>query len=300
MRIIDMHCDTLTQFVPLFKNDRCVDFERMQKNCHYTQFFAIYLPDECPNPMERIRERILFLSQELEKNKLILANSYQDLQACRQENKPAVFLSIENAFMIKNRFDLEFLYESGVRCLSLTWNHANRLAGGALEKDAGLSDFGAEIATYAEALGILIDLSHLNDRSFWELMPLLKKPPVATHSNARAICPHPRNLSDAQILEIIRKKGCVCTNAYAPFLTAQEECTLSDFLLHIEHIRHLGGENHIGFGFDFDGCELLPQNFCGVEDVKKLIRKMEQSGYSPDFIENITHKNVESVLEICL
>ena len=296
MNICDLHCDTLIYRQPLLKNRLAVDFCRMGKYEHYMQFFGVCLDSE-ERAVERVLEYAEFFKDELTKNGLPLCTSFQDLERCWNEGKPALFLSLEGGGMIGCLSDLERLFAAGFRMFALTWNKQNQLAGGADDPDAGLTDFGGIIAEKIEEMGGAVDLSHLNDRSFWELADVLKNPLIASHSNAHAVCPHRRNLTDEQFLRIKQSGGCVGLNLYPPFLSEQPGVRLSALSAHVAHFLSLGGAEQIGLGCDFDGTDSLPEDCRGIED---LVRLSQIPGMQPGLLHKITHKNVLRVLEICL
>ena len=296
MNICDLHCDTLIYKQPLLKNRLSVDFCRMGRYEHYMQFFAV-----CLDPEEREAERALeyakFFRGELAKNGLPLCKSFQDLEACWKDGKPALFLSLEGGGVIGCMSDLERLFAAGFRMFSLTWNKKNQLAGGADDPDAGLTDFGGIIAEKIEAMGGAVDLSHLNDRSFWEAADVLKKPLIASHSNARAVCPHRRNLTDEQFLRIKKSGGCVGLNLCPHFLSEQPPVRFSALSAHVAHFLSLGGAEQIGLGCDFDGTDSLPEDCRGIEELGRISQILESD---PGTTEKITHKNVLRLLKICL
>lgn len=307
--IIDTHCDTITEcFIKgcgLGKNTLHIDIERMQKFLHYTQFFACFSdPVYAGSAMKRCLAVIDKLYTEIEKYPayIALCKSYADLQSCRQNKKIAAFLSLEGGEPIESLAGLRTLYRLGVRCIALTWNNSNHLAAGALEPDIekGLTDFGRKVLCEMERLGILVDVSHLNDASFWDLTAVYKKPILATHSNARAVCAHPRNLTDEQFLAIQKSGGCVGINLYPPFLQEQGTAGITDIIRHIEHFLALGGEDYVGIGADFDGVDCLPKGISGVESVEKIFNELARIGYSDTLLEKIAYKNFERVLAFCL
>lgn len=176
--------------------------------------------------------------------------------------------------------DLEripFFYEQGVRMLSLTWNHGNALADGVLApQKGGLTALGRQAVQKMEAMGMLLDVSHLSDAGFYDVANLMQKPFLASHSNARAICDHPRNLTDTQ-LHILREiGGYVGLNFYPPFVAKKESVDTEDLLRQLCYLLDQAGEDAVGFGTDFDGIDQTPLGIQGVEDMAAFLERLER------------------------
>lgn len=298
MNIFDAHCDTLYEVTfnnhKLYKNTLNIDLARMEKYGGYTQFFAAWVENR-DNAAEKFIEMSDKLDTELERNNLKKSLCYADIKSAHRLGRPAVFFTLEGAYMVEKEEDIDFLYAHGVRCIALTWNSANKLAGG-VDSDEGLSDLGKACVHRMQELGIIVDVSHLNERSFWDVAKIAKKPIIASHSNAKAVCPHKRNLTDEQFLEICRSGGCVGINFYSKFLRG-ESAALDDIAEHIRHFKKLGGIDCIGFGSDFDGVDSLPDGVTDIRDMKKIVHKLEKSGFSANEIDKITHLNFERVVK---
>lgn len=276
-RIFDAHCDTLSYL--LDKKERfadssaMLDGNRMKQYGEYNQIFACFISPEYRScALERCLNMIdLFHSQNING-----------------------ILSIEGAEMITSVPILHTLCRLGIRIIALTWNHSNHLAGGADDGDPthGLSKFGKVILHEMNRLNVFIDVSHLNDRSFYDVANLSSMPIIATHSNSRTVCNHRRNLTDDMFERIKNSGGCVGINFYPPFLSEQSKVGIDDIVRHIEHFMSLGGENHIGIGADFDGTDgLMPDKIQGCQDTYKLFDRLAQLNYSELQIEKISHKN---------
>ncbi len=307
--IIDTHCDTISEVLSknksLRKNDMHIDLERLENYPQYTQFFACFSdPVYRAGALSHCLAVVDRLYREMERNsdKAALCRRYAEIEECRQQGKTAAVLSLEGGEPIESMAALRILYGLGVRCIALTWNYSNHLAAGVLEPDParGLTAFGRQALAEMERLGIMADVSHFNDRSFWDLAAVYKKPIIATHSNARAVCAHPRNLTDAQFLKIRETGGCVGINLYPVFLRQDGPANITDIIRHIEHFMALGGEDSVGIGADFDGVDALPVGIRGVEDLEKIFDALAQIGYPDQLLEKIAYKNFERVLEICL
>jgi len=152
---------------------------------------------------------------------------------------------------------LENFSALGVRYFGLTWNLENALGYGCMVSDKGLKPFGAECIMKANELEIPVDLSHAGGKTFWDALQYIKLPPMASHSNCKAVYNHPRNLSDDQIRAIVEREGFIGINFFSDFLS-KKEARVEDIIRHILHVCELGGEDHVGFGSDFCGIERSP------------------------------------------
>lgn len=280
--VFDAHCDTLCYILDLKKNiikNNChIDTERMEKYKSYTQVFACFIdPLYKSCALERCLNLIDTFHQNTPKNSV---------------------LSIEGGEPITDLRILRNLYRLGVRIIALTWNNSNHIASGADEKNElrGLTSFGRQVIDEMNRLGILIDVSHLNDKSFYDIAGRTTKPIIATHSNSRRVCAHRRNLTDNQFRIICASDGCVGINFYPKFLNDSNNAGIDDIIKHIEHFMSLGGENHIGIGADFDGVDYLPEGINGCEDTYKVFDRLLQLNYTEEQVEKISHRNFERVV----
>lgn len=300
--LIDTHCDTASEALDknagFFGNTLHIDLAKM-KDIEYTQFFAAYIaPEYKDTAMKRVLEIIRKVKSETAKNnKISLCKSYDDY--LKNKGKIKAFLSLEGGEAITDKKALLTLYKEGIRMAALTWNYSNHLAAGVLEADEnkGLTPFGREIVTEMNRLGILIDVSHLNDKSFWDIISLSKIPVVASHSNSRAVCNNRRNLTDEQFTAIKNSGGIVGINFYPKFLCESGKAEIKDIIAHIEHFLSLGGENNICMGADFDGVDILPENINGIWDIGKLFDEMLRLGYSETLIKKLSYTNMEGILK---
>ncbi len=298
--LIDSHCDTgsvaLDRGEGFFGNSLHIDLLRMEKY-EYTQFFAVFIsPEYKERAMERAKDIINKIKYESEKNceRMIICKNYEEY--IKNTGKVKVFLSLEGGEPIKSEEDLLFLYNEGVRMAALTWNYKNHIAGGASDEGYGITDFGKKIIKKMNEIGMMIDVSHLNDKSFWDVLEISKKPVIASHSNARRVCCHKRNLTDEQFLAIKDRGGLVGINLYPEFLNEGGKAKICDVLRHIEHFLSLGGEDVLGIGADFDGVGFLPEEIGGGEDLYKLFEAMLRAGYSEKLVKKISYTNMERIL----
>ncbi len=277
--IFDAHCDTLCKIVDdggnIIRNSYNADKTRMLCYAGYTQVFACYIsPNHYDNPMGRF-------------NQLADCFDNQDFSGITP------ILSVEGGEMIKSLEDVEYLKSRGVRCIALTWNGSNHIAGGAEDSDTGLSEFGKSVVRKMNDLDIPVDVSHLNDKSFYDIVDITEKPIIATHSNSRVMCNNSRNITDEMFKIICESNGCTGINLYPPFVNGTDICTVSEVAKHIYRFLELGGEDSIGLGSDFDGTEdILPTEIRGCESLYRLLDILETDR---KIIEKISHKNFKRV-----
>ncbi len=299
--LIDLHADTASEALDknegFYKNSLHLDLEKMNA-CH-TQFFAAFIsPKYSDAPMERAILIIKKIKSEILKNnkRLVLCKSFEDY--LKNAGKARAFLSLEGGEPISDKEALLKLYNEGVRLIAPCWNYKNRLCTGVLEgENSGVSDFGKEIFSEMNRLGIIIDVSHMNDKSFWDTMKISKKPVIASHSNSRSVCFNKRNLTDEQFLAIKKCGGVVGINFYPRFLKNDGEAKIEDIIEHIEHFLSLGGEENIVIGADFDGVDSLPKGIFSASDTYLLFDAMLRQGYSEELVRKISCTNMEGFLK---
>lgn len=260
MNYFDLHCDTLCRCADekgsLASNTFDIDVKRLSAFDTAVQTFACFIDDKYKG--EEANNRFFEL-YEIYKN-----TDFKNV-------KP--ILSIENLSCLNGDIEnIKRFKACGVKIASLTWNADNGIAGGA-ESDGGLSKFGKEVVKELEKEDIIIDVSHLNFRSFSDLCSVVTKPFIATHSDSYSVFPHKRNLTDEQFEVIADIGGIVGINFYNAFL-CEEEKDYYDLLRHIERFLLLGGENTVALGSDFDGC-----------DIHKSIGKVENMPLFYEFLQ---------------
>jgi membrane dipeptidase len=270
MYIIDSHCDLLSKMLldpqvdfNQTQKDIAVNLPRLQQVNMALQFFAIYIPEKVDNSrFEPILACIDLFYRKIAANPAVaFIQDLDDLELALRGNKLGALLSLEGVEgLAGNPQNLRIAYYLGVRCIGITWNHANWAADGVMEpRNGGFTKKGRKFVKECNNLGILLDVSHLSVAGFWEIMEMSDAPILASHSNAFEVCPHPRNLLNQQIQAIIGKKGMIGLTFVPQFIQSKNP-TVSVLLHHVDHICALGGENHLGFGSDFDGIEaFVPQ-----------------------------------------
>lgn len=304
--IFDAHCDTLQRIYDfggnITDNEYHMDLNRLDLYEGYIQIFAAFIDkknDALP-PFQRCNRLIDRYFREINgaKDRVCHCLNANDIHSALGIGRIAALLSIEGGEALEGDIEnLSYFYDRGVRGMTLTWNYSNEICDGiGGTQDNGLTYFGKCVVSKMNELGMLIDVSHISEQGFWDVMDITKSPVAATHSNVKRLCPNPRNLSDDQICAIIKKGGCIGINLYSQFIV-EGKCSLQDVLAHIEHILALGGENNIGLGCDFDGMSQLPEGISGVQDIYKLFDEMQKFGYDDSLIRKIASGNFLSLCE---
>lgn len=306
MLIIDTHCDTALsvyeQKSELYSNCLHLDIKRLLQSGERVQFFAAF-----SNPvkyMNNALERVLaiidqvYQAQEQHGDKLAVCLNAQDIGRSLKNGKVAAILSVEGGECLNGELSiLRQLYRLGVRSMLLTWNHRNLLADGAQEEfGAGLTSFGRQVVKEMNRLGMIVDVSHLCESSFNDVLETTSKPVIASHSNSRAICDNVRNLYDSQLNSIQKNGGVIGINFYPWFLNNTEKASIDDVVRHIEYICSVTGEDHIGIGADYDGIECTPDGLEGTQCLPILFERLSQLNYSTVLIEKIAGLNFMRVI----
>ena len=229
--------------------------------------------------------------------KIILLRDLHNISARLDEKPVALFLTVEGGSVLGGDIEwVDILHLLGVKMLTLTWNGENEICGG-VGSDKGFTPFGRQVVARMEELGMIVDASHLNDRSFWQLCEFAQKPFCATHSNSRTVCDHPRNLTDNQFREISRRGGVVGLNYYHNFIVEGGKTnTINDLLRHLHHFLELGGEDTVALGSDFDGAD-LPGYLDGIGKLPALIDAVKRSGIGSETVHKLIFGNAARFLE---
>ena len=320
MKIIDMHCDTIMALMDtdnnLRKSSNMIDLEKLKKGDYLLQCFAMFVPykskdDPNHNPFHYCNRMIDRYYQEIEKNSDLIKPvfTYQDIMNNINNNIMSSMLTIEEGGVCLG--NLEFLrnfYRLGVRMITLTWNFENELGypnSDVINTDKprpnvteGLKEKGIEFVKEMNRLGIIIDCSHLSDKGFYDVINNTTKPIVCSHSSARAVCNHPRNMTDDMLLKLKENGGVVGINYAHNFVISEDRIeTLDDIVKHFVHVKEVIGVDYIGFGSDFDGIsnemlELKDASMMGL-----LLDKLKQNGFTDSDLEKICYKNVLRVMK---
>ncbi len=305
----DGHCDTIVRLFErnqeLISNDGHIDIGQLKKLGAPLQFFAIWLdPKYYTNSMRQTMKYITFYYNQLEKNSEAIGhvNCFSDVLWNKKENKISALLSLEGGEALEGEISaVHTYYRLGVRSITLTWNHRNQLADGVAEEGSkgGLTKFGRQVVNEMEKLGMLVDISHLSEAGFWDVAEITKKPFIASHSNARAVCDVPRNLKKEQLRAIAEKGGVVGLNLYSPFLADNRQAEIKDILNHIYHMLTVMGEDSIALGTDFDGIDIGPKEISNVQEMDALFLSLEKEFGNP-VAEKIFSENLLRVLKSVL
>lgn len=270
MNIFDLHCDTVSTCIAkrkdILENDLHISLNRGLKFDKWVQTFAFWIPDTLRG--EKAFNNFVmqhdFISNIMVKHsdKIEMYNINKEIE----EDKCYAIFSIEGGAALAGNLDNIYeLKKRNVCMMTLCWNDNNEIAGG-VYGDGRLTDFGKSVIKEMENNNIIVDVSHLNIDSFWDVCNIATKPLIATHSNSYDVLPHKRNLKKDQIQEIIKMKGLIGINFYTEFVSNKNNYDLENLILHIDEIMNLGGEDVLALGSDFDGAD-MPE--C-LDDIEKL------------------------------
>ncbi|NUG23863.1 dipeptidase [Acinetobacter lactucae] len=337
--VFDGHNDALTRLwlsdypepAHAFIHERLaghLDLKRCQQAGFIGGMFSIFLPpygyvqqhhpnklfdqtasDFTQQQIEQICLEQLDLAHQLaQRSKNIkICTSTQSIQDCLAEQKLAIVLHMEGAEALQQNPDLlDVFYERGLRSIGPLWNRPSRFGHGLNAKfphspdiGAGLTADGKDFIKRCANKKMVIDVSHMNEKAFWNTVDILQQPIVATHSNSHALCPQARNLTDPQLKAIRESKGMVGVNFDVAFLRSDgqrnADTSINVILEHLEYLMDHLGEEHVGFGSDFDGA-LIGNELGDVTGLHRIIERMQQRGYSKTLIENICMNNWVRVL----
>ena len=308
-RVFDGHCDTILRCYQngggFRKNGGHLDLERMRAYGGWAQFFACFgEPEDMPGkPLWQVfQEEVDLFRRQMEENADLVRHcrTAREAEEAWSEGKIAAFLSAEGAELLDCDISkLEKAYEWGLRAVNITWNHENALSGTNVEElGKGLTEQGKAFVKRAQELGMLVDVSHLSDPGFWDVMGLAQKPVFASHSNSRSICFHPRNLTDEQFAAIIKNHGVAGLNMCDEFLG--QSPTVDTLIAHVEHWFSLGGEQNVSLGGDWDGISHPPAGIRGIQDLYRLADRLLQMNYSEERVNGLFYHNLMRVVrEVC-
>ncbi len=315
--IVDMHCDTISRLLEekdigfLRSNEGHLDLLRMQRQGYLLQNFALFVDmGRYQEPWQQVQALLARYEQELKDNADLIApvRCYDDIESNRLAGKMSALLTVEEGGVCQGEVSrLGELYDRGVRMMTITWNYPNELGCPNWEADhrkRGLTPLGRCFVEEMERLGIIPDVSHLSDAGFYDVLAVTKKPFVASHSNARAVCSCARNMTDEMIRALAERGGVMGLNYCADFLTRKAEGehnpgTVWDIVCHAKHIVKVGGMEVLGLGSDFDGID-THEELVGVQGMGKLWEALKRGGFHESQIEKIFNGNVLRVYRECL
>jgi len=239
-------------------------------------------------------------------NDFALATTAAGIEAAHKQGKIAALIGLEGGHAIEDSLEkLREFYRHDVRYMTLTHANTNNWAdsSGDIDKPAvqhhnGLTDFGKQVVREMNRLGMMVDISHVADKTFWDALEVSRAPLIASHSSARALADVPRNMTDEMMIALAKKGGVIQVNFNCAFLTMERppHATIADVVAHIDHIRKIAGIDALGIGSDYDGIECTP---VGLEDVSKypnLTRALLEDGYSAADIRKIYGGNILRVM----
>lgn len=307
--VFDLHCDTALALLDregnvyknLADNDLHIDLNRAGKLPGYAQCFACFtttMYDRSPVLVFEKELETIVTQIERNRNRICLTYTPEEVEANLDAGCISAILSIEGPAGF--HFDpemLEPLHRIGFRLSTLGWNESNPLTGSHIT-GGGLTDLGKVYVQEAQRLNMLIDVSHISDEGFWDIMEITEKPIIASHSNSRSIWNVSRNLTDDMFRAICQSGGVAGINLYADFLG--EQADLSTVCHHILHFLELDPTGkHIALGGDLDGCDALPTGFNGVQDYPKLAEQLLQAGLNESLVYDIFWNNAVGVMKRC-
>lgn len=301
MEVIDLHCDALLKLWEgkgqlRFTNAPELDTnkERLKTGDVKVQCFAIFIEPDIPQDQkfQVVLEQVdYFYTEVLGKNQdMKQIKKWSDFYKLKAGEIGAM-LTLEGVDAIGNDLaKLRILFQLGIMSVGLTWNTANLAADGAGEpRGGGLTLFGKEVVALNNQYQVLTDVSHLCERAFWDVIELAQYP-IASHSNSKKLCHHPRNLTDEQATAMIKKGGTIHVVYHPPFIKEDGNATIADLIKHIEHFCGLGGVNHIGLGSDFDGINQFVLNFENAAKTQNLINELLKH-YKEEEVRGFAYQN---------
>lgn len=312
--VCDLHCDTISELykkkgkaISLRKNDLSVDINKLAKGNYLVQVFAVFVNFSYKNRYRECRKIIKFLKKEIKKNNefIKIAYSYQDFLNNTQKSKMSAFISIEDGGILGNNLKLlQKMYKKGVRIITLTWNYENEIGYGASSVNVGIKKYGFEFIKEMEKLKMIIDVSHLSDRGFYDVYNNTTRPLISSHSNCRSICNNKRNLTDDMIIKIHKRGGLIGINYFDEFVNEGDSFEkiyvyAKDIVKHINHIKEIASIDCISLGSDFDGIK-LNNEIDRADKIYILKKELIKSGYTIDEIKKIFYENFVRLISQCL
>ena len=316
MKLIDMHCDTIWKLKDLDKtgdlmeNQCSVNIPGMKQAGVTAQFFACFIYREgmaggYGEGYHHVHEMIDFMERQIERfpEDIAVAYSYDDVIKNESEGKISAILTVEEGGVLEGELKrLEDLYQRGIRLMTLMWNyencigHPNSRESSVMEK--GLKPFGTETVRRMGELGMIVDVSHASDGTFWDILRCAKGPVVASHSNCRELKNHPRNLTDEMIRSLSGIGGGAGLNFYGPFLGTEDASLIDEMTAHIVHMIQCGGEDFPMIGTDFDGFDGIERlDIPGTAHMEKLWDALKKKGVSAAQLDKIWSKNALRILK---
>jgi membrane dipeptidase len=307
--VFDAHTDTLIRIsqgadICRRSEEGHLDLVRMDEGGVDAQFFSIWMnashrgQSAISNSLKLIDT--LLRSFENCPDTVELALNAADVERLNREGKLAALMGIEGGHALGGDLSaLRMYHRLGVRYLGLTWSNTNEFADSSEDRARwnGLNELGRQVVREMNRMGMIIDVSHLSDPAFWEVMEVTSQPVIASHSSARAVHDVVRNMSDDMLRAMARNRGVVCVNFYSRFLApGGGRAPLEALIDHIDHMVGVAGADHVGLGSDFDGVDSLPVGIDDVSDMPKITAALLERGYAPEDVRKILGENLLRVL----
>ena len=311
--VFDLHCDTALALLdknPMYirslaSNELHIDLDRASAFPGYCQCFACFTTPLMEKwgmgSAEDIFEKELnAIQRELMRNQHRIEQVYSaaEIEENRKHGKMSAILTIEGpAGFGYDPALLEDLYNAGFRITTLGWNEQNVLTG-SHKTGGGLTDLGREYVKEAQRLGMVIDVSHISDEGFWDIMNMTQAPVIASHSNSRAVHAVSRNLTDDMFRRICETGGVAGINQYADFVGNEPDIdSLCDHIFHFMELDPSG--KHIALGGDLDGCDRLVAGISGIQDYPRLSDRLIERGLDETAVYNLFWNNALGVMQRC-
>jgi membrane dipeptidase len=311
--VFDAHADTLTETtdrgydLDAAPDGRHLDFARARAGGLDAQVFTCFVHPRYvgAGAADRVRAMLATMDRQLARfpERLALCTARGELAAARAGGRLAAVLAIEGGHAIEDDLALlEEFHARGVRSMTLTWNNSNEWADGCGDEGphGGLTARGREVVAAMEALGMVVDISHVARSTFDDALSCITRPPIASHSCARALREHPRNLDDGQLAALAAAGGVACVNFYPVFLVPEGDATLQHVLDHIERFLAAAGEDHVGLGADYDGIAVTPTDLPDVSALPRITEGLLRRGHAPHVVEKLLGANLARVFEAVL
>ena len=307
--VFDAHCDTISrcwrEYEDIDSNGGAVSLDRAERAFgRYCQIFALWTAEGYTgyplggDGVENACRALLrcFKAQMARYcGRIVQCRTADDVECAHRQGKAAAFLSIEGAELIGcDPARLDEAAAEGVVAINLTWNHANALSGSNAEHpEQGLTPLGKQFVAKMEDLHILVDVSHLSETGFWDVMEQARRPILASHSNAKSVWNHIRNLTDEQITAIIENQGVIGLNFYQDFVGGSRD--LDMLRAHLDHILELGGAANVGLGGDWDGCDII-DDLPSIDRLSSLYEYLLRHGYHETDVQNLFYNNLMRIV----
>ncbi len=309
--VIDGHCDSIGQqldgarWLGERSEEGHIDLPRLRAGGVDAQFFACFVPvpfqrhGAVTHALARLDQ--LHLLAERHPNELVIARSAADIRQAKVDGKIAAIAGLEGAEALDAELGvLRQFYRLGIRNMGMAWNHRNAACDGVAESrtGGGLTEFGVQVVQECNRLGIMVDVSHLSPAGIADVLTISDDPIIASHSNARALCDHPRNLTDEQIKAIAEKGGVIGVTFVNVFLNKDkpDEASIDSVVQHIEYMLELVGEDHVAIGSDFDGCH-PPKDLSDATKYPLITEKLLEHGLADSTVSKILGGNFLRIFE---